>query len=332
MRALVYEIGGSTIRTALVDTSDLRVLFEARAATPNFHSHGARGFHALTAALEAALGDLAEQARRVGEPDLAVVGYPGPVSPQGIALSSPTLLGAALDRPLNVEEIVGRATGMDKILVMNDVTACGYRYVSEGNSDFCLINVGSGIGNKLFAGGQPLVGPGGRGGEFGHFTMDMRDDAPLCECGGRGHLSGISSGRGVERALRLAAVANPVKFGESALEASTQGRPIDTGTIATAFRAADPWTIEHVVASTRPLAHAMAGLHVATGVECFITVGGFALAMGPTYRDLLVALCAGACWRLGQDWDKMIRLGETGDRDGVLGLAYAAGQRFSRQG
>ncbi|MER8808193.1 ROK family protein [Mesorhizobium australicum] len=327
MLALVYEIGGSNTRAALVNTATLEVLFEARSPTPNFHSHGSAGIDGLLEALAATIRDLAQSARSHGQADLVAIGYPGPVSPDGIALSSPTLLGASLDRHLDIADLVRRATGLRRMVAMNDVTACGFRYVADGETDFALINVGSGVGNKLFVRGNPVIGPGGRGGEFGHFTVDMRPDAPLCECGGRGHLAGISSGRGVERAVRQAARQDPPGFRGSALGADDRNlHLIDTPAIVAAFRGGDEWTIHHVATATRPLAHAMAGLHTATGTESFILVGGFALALGPAWSDLLAVQCAAACWNLGQDWQRMVRLGEPGDRDGLIGLAFAAGR------
>lgn len=325
MLALVFEIGGSNTRAALVDTVTREVLFEARSPTPNFHSHGKAGIDGLLMALAATLRDLADSARSSGQANLVAIGYPGPMSPDGIALSSPTLLGASLDRHLDIADLVRKATGLRRVVAMNDVTACGFRYVADGETDFALINVGSGVGNKLFVRGNPVVGPGGRGGEFGHFTVDMRPDAPLCECGGRGHLAGMTSGRGVERAVRQAAREDPAGFRGSALGLNDRGL-VDTPAIVAAFRGGDQWATHHVAAATQPLAHAMAGLHTATGTESFILVGGFALALGPIWRDLLVQQCTTACWNLGQDWQRMIRLGEPGDRDGLIGLAFAAGR------
>ncbi|MDQ0474012.1 ROK family protein [Labrys wisconsinensis] len=305
---LTFEIGGSSIRAGLYDPAGHRVLREARAPTPSFVTEPA----ADTGTILERLGRrLAELAVGLGAeaPDAVGIGYPGPVSPEGIALSSPTILGEGRDRPVDVAALVRAHLRAPDVVVVNDVTACGYRYVAEGLRDFCLVNVGSGVGNKLFLDGRAVVGPGGRGGEMGHFAMDMRPDAPLCQCGGRGHLAGIASGRGVEAHLRRAAAAGPT-----------------TAEIVAAFHAGDPWTRARIAETAAPLAHAVAGLHAMVGVERFILLGGFALAMGEPYRALLAELCARAVWDLGQDWDAMLTLGEPGDQDGLLGLGYVAGR------
>ncbi|MCH8855553.1 MAG: ROK family protein, partial [Proteobacteria bacterium] len=52
------------------------------------------------------------------------------------------------------------------------------------------------MGHKVFLGGEPAVGPHGRGGEMGHLRVDFTESAPRCECGGVGHLGAIASGRG----------------------------------------------------------------------------------------------------------------------------------------
>ena len=61
---------------------------------------------------------------------------------------------------------------------LNDLSAAGYAYVGRGCGDFCVVTVGSGIGNKVFVDGRPLVGPGGRGGEIGHGLAHMPADCP----------------------------------------------------------------------------------------------------------------------------------------------------------
>lgn len=328
MVLLVYEIGGSTIRAALVDGPTLRIIKQARVATPNLHTHGHRGFAGIIAALNITLRDLALAVRGNTDPDGVAVGYPAPISPQGIALMSPTLLGAEYDRLIDVAKLASEATGNRRIIVMNDVTACGYRYVKDGYTDFALINVGSGIGNKIFIRGEPMTGPGGRGGEIGHFTVDPSPQAPLCECGGRGHLAGIASGRGVTRWIMAAALNDLENFRQSALGQTKDWADIDSIRIASAFREGDEWVARQVGEATRYLSQAIAGLHTGLGIETFILVGGFALALGARYREMLALQCAESSWSLGQDWNAMISLGEPGDEDGLIGLAFAAQMAF----
>lgn len=328
MSILVFEIGGSSMRAGLYDPAGGELAAQAHAETPNNHRLPGLDGDQILATLAGRLGELAETLLDGRRAEVVAIGYPGPVSPAGIALSSPTILGQALDRPVGVAALVRSALGVSDVLVINDVTACGYRHVAEGLTDFCLVNVGSGIGNKLFVDGRALVGPQGRGGEIGHFTMDLRPDAPICECGGRGHLAGISSGRGTERFVRAAAGSDEAGFAASRLaRRAVRADAITTADIVAAFHDGDPFTTEAVRAAARPLAHALAGLHAAVGVERFILAGGFATALGEGYRATLATLCREAVWDLGQDWSEMLVLGRGGDADGLIGLGWAATHR-----
>jgi len=331
MVVLAFEIGGTTIRGALMDPRSLQLLCEARRPTPNFHDPSLGGADAILTALTDDLAELRSELDPTKAATAVGIGYPGPVSPAGQALASPTLLGPEHDRAFDVVALARRASGIPRALAMNDVTACGFRYVAEGTRDFCLINVGSGIGNKLFLDGKPVIGPMGRGGELGHFSMLTDDDAPLCECGGRGHLAGISSGRGTLAWAEKRRRQDPDGFARSVLSMIPPDARLDNRDIVAAFRAGDPWTTARIIETARPLAHAIAGLHVAVGIERFILVGGFAEALGDTYVDMLISLCRPACWDVGQGWDEMIVAGETGDRDGLMGLAHAMGLAFPDQ-
>lgn len=67
--------------------------------------------------------------------------------------------------------------------------------------------------------------------------------------------------------------------------------------------------------------------HALVGVERFILVGGFALALGEAYRIEVVRGAASGCWSLGQDWDGMIALGEPDDFAGLIGAGRFAMQQ-----
>lgn len=60
--------------------------------------------------------------------------------------------------------------------------------------DYIVINVGYGIAAGIVANGKILSGAKGHAGEFGHIVIDPHSDV-LCDCGGKGHLEALSSGR-----------------------------------------------------------------------------------------------------------------------------------------
>lgn len=63
-----------------------------------------------------------------------------------------------------------------------------------GLEDYIVINVGYGIAAGIVANGKILSGAKGHAGEFGHIVIDPGSDV-LCDCGGKGHLEALASGR-----------------------------------------------------------------------------------------------------------------------------------------
>ncbi len=60
--------------------------------------------------------------------------------------------------------------------------------------DYIVINVGYGIAAGIVVNGKVLSGTKGHAGEFGHIIIDPNSDV-LCDCGGKGHLEALASGR-----------------------------------------------------------------------------------------------------------------------------------------
>jgi N-acetylglucosamine repressor len=86
----------------------------------------------------------------------------------------------------------------------NDVNtlAVAERLFGPGRSagEFIVVTIGRGVGLGIVIGGEIYRGTSGGAGEFGHTTIDMSDDAPLCNCGKRGCLEAIASDYGIVRA------------------------------------------------------------------------------------------------------------------------------------
>jgi glucokinase len=99
---------------------------------------------------------------------------------------------------------------------------------------------------------------------------------------------------------------------------------LDNRSLVDAFRSGDPWAGDLIRSVAQPLGQALAAIHVALGIERFVIVGGFALALGEGYRRELVRAAQDSCWRLGQDWEIMISLGEADDTAGLLGAGRCA--------
>ena len=213
-----------------------------------------------------------------------------------------------------------------RVLLLNDVTAAGYRYLKDPSEDLCIVAVGSGIGHKVFSGGHAITGPNGRGGEIGHLRVDFAKDAPRCECGGFGHLGAVASGRAARFQLARLATEDPEGFRQSSLgeRAGYNVARVDNGMLVHAFREGDPWAHRVIERMAGPLAQILATIHLTTGVERFVIVGGFAVALGPAYKRELCRAADECGWALGADWDSMVELSAIDDDAGLIGAGRFA--------
>src|SRR5437868_9520459 len=209
MATLVFDIGGTTTRVGLYDSCHAKIVRSAAAATPNHLDLPGLPFERLRDGLLSLMGRLGDELvaqQVVREVDVA---FAGPIDPAGNGLAAPTLWGARLTSPYPLGEDIARCWPNARVRILNDVTAAGYRYLRASDEDFCIVTVSSGIGNKVFANGRPLVGRNGLGGELGHLRVDDSESAPTCECGGRGHLGAVSSGRAILAYARRHAAQGP---------------------------------------------------------------------------------------------------------------------------
>lgn len=106
-------------------------------------------------------------------------------------------------------DVVGALAGKHDIPVIFDnvtrVMAIGEKWYGIGKTcrNFICVNVGYGIGAGIIVDGQPLYGPSGMAGEFGHITLD-RDSTIQCECGNYGCLEALASGNAIAKAAQSA--------------------------------------------------------------------------------------------------------------------------------
>jgi C7-cyclitol 7-kinase len=288
-----FDIGGTNMRAAVfaVEDGTARLLEQTRRPTPN---------HLLLPQVEARqrlddvldfMVDYARTARDTLGADAVAAAFPGPVDAQGRIVALPTIWGEAGRSlcPLSLDRMLGERLHGMVVRVFNDVTAAGFRFVADSR-DFALFTLGSGVGLKVFIDAVPQVGPHGQGGELTHAVFDRSPSAPICDCGGRGHLGALASGRAWQR--RIA-------------EAEREGGVADLDTFA------------------EPLARAVAMLHYALGLERFLFSGGLAEGLGESLRSAIVRRLPEQGWDCGQDWNAMIRRAPADDAHALLGGALA---------
>jgi glucokinase len=213
-----------------------------------------------------------------------------------------------------------------RLCVLNDVTAAGYRYLAEHGPDLCVVTVSSGIGHKVFIGGEPALGPSARGGEIGHLRVDHSAEAPPCDCGGHGHLASVASGRGVLRRARREAAAGTAAARASRLWPAIAADPsaLDNPLLVRAFHEGDAWACGLIDDAARELGRMLAFIHLGVGTERFVIVGGLAMALGEGYRQRLVRAARETAWDRGNDWDSGVVLGVVEDAAGLVGAGRYA--------
>lgn len=325
---LTFDIGGTHIRAARYHLNDDKITDERKILSPNYLNEE-NPFKAFK--------KLCQNLRHLGNalfpdelPKAIAIAFPAPINGDGVILAAPTLFGNAL--PVQDMQKLLSQTFWESVptFILNDVTAAGYRYLKEDKQDFCIITVSSGIGNKIFINSKPLLGINGCGGEIGHFQIDDSFDALLCDCGGQGHLGAIASGRGMLSLAKTMAKQNIPYFSTSSLCKILPDQSIDSLTttlLVEAFRIGDIWTKGIIQKGAIYLGKMIASIHLSTGIERFIIIGGFAKALGEPYRQFLIEQASVSSWNTGQAWQNMISIGYPDDNDGLIGAAiYAAAQ------
>lgn len=329
MSFLVFDVGGTHLRSALAQGERLLHGDKRRIASV---ANGARPAQ-VWRELVAAIGGFAEARRRdlaAGAP--VVVSFPGPVDRSGRILDAPTLVGPQPDLPdfrRDLEVHLGRP-----VHLLNDLSAAAWHLSLEVEQDrFLVVTVSSGIGSKVFDRRHPLgvLDDQPYGGEIGHVTVDASAGAPLCDCGGRGHLGAIASGRGIERLARREARRDPGAFRRSACAERLQADPDSLSNeihLVPAARLGDAWSLQVIRRGCRPLAQVLLAVTAACGLEKVLLIGGFALSLGPVYLRLLRQAVEELCdYRLlAGELDGLLTLGH-GDAEACLRGAAVYGCR-----
>jgi predicted NBD/HSP70 family sugar kinase len=318
---IVFDVGGTLLRGALWSAESRTISEPHVVQAPSYHRYPDLSWPELTGRLVTEMSTLRDEIDPGRRSTSVAVAFPGPVDRQERVLAAPTLWGALGQYPFALDRALRDAWPGTVIRVLNDVSAAGYRYLHEDDETFCVVTISTGIGNKVFVGGRPLVGPSARGGEIGHLAIDTSPHAPVCDCGGRGHVGAFASGRGMVQRAREEAERSPEAFRGSILATELGLGPGDlTGeALAFGYRAGDAWASGQVARGVNALASVLASVHLAIGVERFVLIGGFAVGLGLRFTEAVSAAVDARCWR-GTTGTVSVTLGE---RDGMCALIGA---------
>jgi glucokinase len=141
------------------------------------------------------------------------IGFGGPVDQRGGIVVDSHHVAGWTGFPLRdtLAEAFGAPVALD-----NDANAAALgeaRFgAGRGHEDVLYVNVGTGIGAGVLLGGRLYRGARGMAGEIGHVTV--LPDGPPCDCGKRGCLEAVASGRSIGRRGREAATQLPAVAAE----------------------------------------------------------------------------------------------------------------------
>lgn len=127
----------------------------------------------------------------------AGLGVPGPMLPDGYVEACVNLGW----RDINPQNELSKLLGFP-VYGGNDanVAALGefWQGGGSGYGSVVAVTLGTGVGSGIIVNGDILTGSNGMGGELGHLPVN-RDEAELCNCGGRGCVEMYASATGLVR-------------------------------------------------------------------------------------------------------------------------------------
>ncbi|HEX2179493.1 MAG TPA: ROK family glucokinase [Actinomycetota bacterium] len=256
--SLGVDIGGTKILGAVVDEKGT-ILSKIR-----FPTDPSRGLDALPEAVDQFLADASQPILAIG---LAVAGFVD--HPSGRVAFAPNLRFTNPEVGHDLADEYGLP-----VVVENDANAAAWaenRFgAGRGTQDMVMLTVGTGIGGGIVAGGKMYRGSRGYAAEFGHIPVSL--DGPACNCGSRGCLETMASGRALARMAQERAD----KWPDSEVLRLAGGDP-DRVTGALVGKAADirdPFAMELLADLGRWLGVGLTGLARAFDPEVIVVGGG----------------------------------------------------------
>jgi predicted NBD/HSP70 family sugar kinase len=130
------------------------------------------------------------------------VSVPGPIDPESGRPSQPPIMPGWDAYP--IADHLQAALSLGPVLAANDADAAALGEHTAGHPDaraLCLVKVSTGIGTGIVIDGRTYRGADGGAGDVGHVRLRDHPDA-RCQCGARGCLAAVASGRAVATRLR----------------------------------------------------------------------------------------------------------------------------------
>lgn len=318
--SIVFDVGGTYTRYGIYLGYEDELIEVCKIPSPNFLSFSSKeqligSFVFLTKKI---VNDLTSKFPNLDIKDIGI-SFPGPVSEDGTVLCAPTLWGTLIKK-LNIKYTLCSSIKNYNIDIINDITAAGWRYIERFDGNFCVITISSGVGCKVFRDYKVLLNKEGLGGELGHHYLnnDEYKDIP-CDCGQKGHIGSVSSGRGIEKLAYYLSEKHGGLFKESCLSSKDK---ITTHDIVEAIKQKDEFSLYLLEESIKPIVNSISCLYAFIGTKKFLFIGGFALAVGIQYINCVKDIIKdrNLMGLDSSDIDNMIILGEADDNSGLIGM------------
>lgn len=331
MKAIVIDIGGTNFRVGIFNKKQ-KIEYLKKFNTPNFINNKGISIKKLQKLLIEKITTVVEEYRKKFNLSLVGLSFPGPITNSGIVRKAATVWGK---NGQNYPLLKNLKAKMPEItwVVANDITAAVERY---GQMDrykdidyLTVITISSGVGNKVYdiKNHSVILDKMSIGGELGHVQYDLSKNAPICECGCKGHIACFSSGRAAEKLAKEMAKQHTESFNKSILKRLAKKiGAITNEQIVKAAREKDKFTLSIVNKVTSPIAYSIGYLSGAIGVNKFIMVGGFALNLGEIYLSSLRSNLKKIEFfnRGPMEIEGLVELGINDDCDCLIGIGLLA--------
>lgn len=194
---VALDVGGTKTAVGVVDEHG-RISARRTVPTPELRAGGRPLENLIT------LGRAVVAEAGVAHPQGVGIALPGPVDPaEATMLAAPTIPEfAGIPLAPRLREAFGCPAAGE-----NDGNACALAEArfgaGRGARSLVYVTISTGIGGGVVLDGRIFRGSHGSAGEIGHQVV-VPEGGPPCDCGGRGCLEAVASGRGIARRAQQA--------------------------------------------------------------------------------------------------------------------------------
>lgn len=311
--AIGIDIGGTSIKCAVVDLDKGRTLKETSCLTPNADAD--------------TIADLVARYANVlvhSYPDIIAVGMgvPGAMNAERTIVQYPPNFTHWRSEPF-AEMVASKLVTIDRVVMDNDAKCAALAEMNfgaaKGEAFFLLATLGTGVGGAIVTNGEIFRGAFGGAGEFGHVIVDC--NGPISLSG----IPGVLEGYIGQRYLSERTIEKLTKYKKETLLRQCIGTGLlDPKQIAEAATAGDQFSIDILSEAGKYLGIAMATVASLLDIRLFIVSGGVAQAGNLLLDSAREALQTNVLEQ--QRASVEIRPAKLGTKAGVIGAALLTTQ------